>query len=116
MLNFPGASGYQITWAPGAIRIPLEITPSGHLAFTLDNFDTLPETKSGVKDEELILHTSPPLPDVISTSSAIIERKCERDGPHMSAPQLTAEQETKGPLEQESHATSSSSTCMAQWQ
>ena len=69
-LTFPGPGGYKITWEPGAIRIPLEMTPSGHLAFTLDNFDTLPETTSGLKKEELILHTSPPPPVEESSSSS----------------------------------------------
>ena len=57
-LTFLGPGGYEITWAPGAIRIPLEVTPSGHLAFTLDNFGTLQTTKGGIIKEEVILHNS----------------------------------------------------------
>ena len=75
-LTFPGPGGYQITWAPGAIRIPLEVTPSGHLAFTLDNYGTLQTTKGGIAKEEVVLHNSeemraPNQSPTIATSSGL---------------------------------------------
>ena len=33
LLTFPGAEGYQISWGPGAMHIPLSRAPSGHLVF-----------------------------------------------------------------------------------
>lgn len=39
-LTFPGPGLYKIDWAPGAIHIPLQRAPSGHLCFRADLFTT----------------------------------------------------------------------------
>ena len=37
-LTFPGPGGYHVVWEPGAVHIPLERAPSGHLCFRADFF------------------------------------------------------------------------------
>ena len=61
-LTFPGPGGYEIRWSPGTKHIPLQTTPSGHLCFTVDNFDELPHQEAGgiTQNDMTILHTSAP--------------------------------------------------------
>ena len=56
-LTFPGPGGYTIVWAPGAVHIPLHHTPSGHLAFPLDAYQTYKGEKGGLESEQIALHT-----------------------------------------------------------
>ena len=57
-LTFPGPGGYTITWSPGTVHIPLHTTPSGHLAFALDDYSNYDGDKKGLKDKQIVLHNA----------------------------------------------------------
>ncbi len=50
-MTFPGPGGYTISWAPGAMHMPLVKATSGHLCVELDHYDKLPTTTGGVPDK-----------------------------------------------------------------
>ncbi len=50
-MTFPGPGGYTITWAPGAMHIPLEKAATGHLCVELDHYDKLPVNTGGVPEK-----------------------------------------------------------------
>ena len=56
-LTFPGPGGYTIQWSPGTIHIPLQTTPSGHLAFPLDHYQECEQQQTGLKEQTTVLHT-----------------------------------------------------------
>ncbi len=53
-LTFPGPGGYKIEWAPGAIRLPLQQAPSGHLVLVTDAFGNL-QSSGGIAPPSLSL-------------------------------------------------------------
>ena len=55
-LTFPGPGGYTITWSPGTVHIPLHETPSGHLAFAMDDYSNYNAKQTGLKDKQIVLH------------------------------------------------------------
>ena len=59
-LTFPGPGGYTITWSPGTIHIPLQQTPSGHLAFPLDHYENCMFKEKGLKEKQITLHAKEP--------------------------------------------------------
>ena len=50
-MTLPGPGGYTITWAPGAMHIPLEKAATGHLYVEYDHHDKLPADTGGVSDK-----------------------------------------------------------------
>ena len=55
MITIPGPGGYKIEWMPGAIRIPMEIAPSGHPVIPCDNFKN---GSSSADDMGITLHAN----------------------------------------------------------
>ena len=68
-LTFPGPGGYTITWSPGTVHIPLHETPSGHLAFAMDDYSNYNAKQAGLKDKQIVLHNGKQAMDLSSTSS-----------------------------------------------
>lgn len=50
-MTLPGPGGYEITWAPGAVRLPLEPAPSGHLILPTDAYDKIAATPTSANME-----------------------------------------------------------------
>ena len=72
-LTFPGPGGYTINWSPGTVHIPLQPTPSGHLAFPLDHYDecnTKHSDQKGLTEKTVILHTEQPCTTASATPAA----------------------------------------------
>ena len=69
-LTFPGPGGYTITWAPGAMHMPLERAPSGHVVIPCDDFASVASESSGLASRALQLHATESQP---SSSSHNLE-------------------------------------------
>ena len=67
-LTFPGPGGYTITWAPGAMHMPLERAPSGHVVIPCDDFASVASESSGLPSRVLQLHATESQP--LSSSDA----------------------------------------------
>ena len=68
-LTFPGPGGYTITWAPGAVHLPLSNAPSGHMVIEVDHFDTLLAPRGGVPEPTMTLHSTIAPVEVATTTS-----------------------------------------------
>ena len=89
-LTFPGPGGYIINWSPGTVHIPLQPTPSGHLAFPLDHYDkcnTKHLEQKSLAVKKIILHPEKPS---INTTSSGHSATSGSSGPAVVSPQLAA--------------------------
>ena len=60
MLTFPGPGGYEIKWAPGAVRIPLHDAMSTHSMIPCEHFDQLKQKKpaGGMPARKMTVHAT----------------------------------------------------------
>ena len=60
MLTFPGPGGYTITWAPGAVRIPLQDAMSKHAMIPCARFDqvTPKSQQGGLPTKKMTFHAT----------------------------------------------------------
>ena len=57
-LTFPGLGGYEIQSAPGALHMPLERPPNGHLSIPCNDFASIVSTTGGLPPRTLQLHAT----------------------------------------------------------
>ena len=67
-LTFPGPGGYTINWALGALHMPLERAPSGHVVIPCDDFASVASSSTGLPSRTLQLHATESQP--LSSSDA----------------------------------------------
>ena len=56
-LSFPGPGGYEVTWSPGTIHLPLVVAPSGHYVIPCDSFGQVQPQSGGLAARTMALHT-----------------------------------------------------------